>query len=85
MIDQTPCYIAKCNCGGLVFASVDEPNQSADRRKDNAREVAKMIAAGYVIERMPVEQVRQAEFCKCKNSRTPTEATKQDEQRELEL
>lgn len=65
-LDTTPCYIARCRCGcgAIVFASVDEPEQSKERLKDNAREIAKMIAAGYVIERMPVDEVRKANW-KC--------------------
>lgn len=62
--ENVPCYIArcKCGCGHLVFASVDEPNQSAARRKDNATEIAKMIADGFTIERMNVGDVRTAKW-----------------------
>jgi hypothetical protein len=62
--ENVPCYIArcKCGCGSLVFASVDEPNQSAARRKDNAKEIASMIADGFTIERMNVGEVRTAKW-----------------------
>lgn len=61
---EIPCYIAKCQCGcgALVFASVDEPGQSAERRKDTAKEVAKLVRKGFVIERMSVGEVRKASF-----------------------
>ena len=58
--DKTPCYIArcKCGCGALVFASVNLPK----RAKENAKECAKMIRAGYTIESMPVDGVRAAHW-----------------------
>lgn len=66
--EQVPCYIAKCKCGcgALVFASVDEPGQSAERLKDTAKELAKMVRSGFTIERMPVGEVRKANW-RCSN------------------
>lgn len=58
-VDNTPCYVSRCVCGGLTFASVDVP----DRRKENAKEVAKLIRAGRKIETMTVSDVRKAKFC----------------------
>lgn len=59
------CFVAKCTCGGLIFASVDEP--TPQRRKDNAKEVAALIRKGYRIENMPVSQVRMHKFCFAKH------------------
>ena len=61
---EIPCYIArcKCGCGALVFASVDEPNQSQARLKDTAKEVAKLVCQGYTIDRMSVGEVRASRF-----------------------
>lgn len=71
--ENVPCYIARCKCGygSLVFASVDEPNQSAARRKDNAKEIAGLIAQGFTIDRMNVGDVRKAQWgCVNKSART---------------
>lgn len=59
-----PCYTAKClcGCGGLVYADVDEPNKTKERKKGTANEIAKMIRRGYAIERMTVGDVRKASF-----------------------
>lgn len=68
--DQTPCYVARClcGCGHLVFASVDS---GPDRKKENAKEVAKLIRQGYAIERMPVGEVRYAKwFCEKRKKET---------------
>lgn len=65
-----PCYVAKCKCGcGLIFASVDEPGQSQERRKDTAKEIAELIKDGYTIERMAVAEVRNAQWKTCGNTR----------------
>lgn len=65
--EEIMCYVAKCKCGcGLVFASVDEPTQSAARRRDTAKELAKLVRAGLTIERMTVAQVRTAQWRTCK-------------------
>lgn len=67
-----PCYIArcKCGCGALVFATVDEPDQTVEHRKDNAKEIAGLIAQGFTIERMKVGEVRAAKWgCPSKRSR----------------
>ena len=64
--EDVPSYIARClcGCGALTFASVDEPNQSKERRADNAKEIADLLRNGYTIERMTVGEVRKANW-KC--------------------
>jgi hypothetical protein len=63
--DNVNCFVARCKCGkGLVFAAVDQP----DRRKDNAKEVAGLIRAGYRVDNMPLLEVRKSTFCfECKS------------------
>jgi hypothetical protein len=63
---DVPCYIARClcGCGALMFASVDEPGQSEERRKDTAKEISGLIRKGYTIDRMTVGEVRAANW-KC--------------------
>ena len=53
-------YMAKCCCGGMVMACVDNPKH----KKDTASEVAKSIKKGYEISRVTVEEVREMLFCK---------------------
>ncbi len=67
---ETPCYIArcKCGCGGLIFASVQSQQMSKERGNDTAKEVSKLIRAGYSIERMTVGDVRAATWL-CKKDR----------------
>jgi len=62
--EEVPCYIArcKCGCGGLIFASVDEPGQSKERRDDTAKEIAKLVRKGYTVERLSVGEVRMAKW-----------------------
>lgn len=50
-----PCYIArcKCGCGGLVFASIDEPQFT----KETAKSVADIIKRGYAVERTTLGEV----------------------------
>lgn len=69
-MDIPTSYIArcKCGCGGLVFATVDDPSF----RKDTAKEVAVMIQDGYIIERMIIEGVRKAAWG-CQKGSTKTE------------
>lgn len=59
MNDQANCYVAKCTCGGLVMAAVDNPN----RKKDTAKEVAMAIKKGFAVSQMTVVQVRVSTFC----------------------
>ena len=47
-------YISKKPCGCICMAMVDNPNH----KKDIAREIAKAIKLGEIIERMPTETVR---------------------------
>jgi hypothetical protein len=57
-------YVSRCKggCGALVFAMVDDPRFS----KDTAKEVAKLIKAGYTVERTTTADVRAAVWgCRC--------------------
>lgn len=57
-IGRTTVATAKHPAGRVVAASVD----SAERRADNAKDVAKWIRDGLVVERVPVDWVRQHFF-----------------------
>ena len=52
-------YIAKKECGCIVMACVDNP----EHRRDTAKEVAKAIREGLVIERASADFVREHWFC----------------------
>ncbi len=53
-------YVARCKCGGLVMACVDQP----EHRKETAKAVADSIRKGYSIERITCEAIRTTErFC----------------------
>ena len=52
-------YMAKCSCGKMVMACMDNPAH----KKDTANEVSKCIKAGYEISRITVEEVRAMPFC----------------------
>ncbi len=58
--NNTPTYIArcKCGCGGIVFATVDNPNHATDVAKD----VAEAIRDGYAVERSTAAVVRSEPF-----------------------
>ena len=56
---NTPCFIGRCKCGGIMFASVDEPQ----RRKDNANEVAKLVRGGFSISTETVGVARTGSWC----------------------
>lgn len=62
--EDIPCYIARCRCvsGSLMFASVDEPGHSQERRDDTAKEIADLLRQGFTIERMTVGEVRKAKW-----------------------
>ena len=54
------CTIGRCKCGGIVFAGVE----GAEYRKDNAREVAKLVRAGFDIETgRPLDAARKGKWC----------------------
>lgn len=57
---KTGAYIARCRCGcgGIVFASVDNPEHATD----TAKEVARCIREGYAVERTVVSVVRTQPF-----------------------
>lgn len=52
-------YIAKKECGCIVMACVDNP----EHRRDVAKEVAKAIRQGYIIERVGDAFVREHWEC----------------------
>lgn len=54
MLEQTWSYIARDDKSVVVCAAVDRPEWA----KDTAKEVAKWLRQGLVIERVPVEWVR---------------------------
>lgn len=56
---KKPCFIGRCKCGGIVFASVDEP----ERRKDNAKEVASLVRGGFSIATETVGAARTGTWC----------------------
>ena len=55
-------YIAKCKCGGLVFAGIIEDTDVI--RKRNAKEVADCIRRGFEVSTMSCEDARAARWCK---------------------
>lgn len=57
-------YVGLCpTCKSVRFASVDIP----DMKRENAREVSKLIREGFDVERWTVERVRAANWaCSCK-------------------
>lgn len=73
---EIPCYIArcKCGCGGLIFASVDDPDSRhvEQQRKYSAKEIAKLVRDGYIVERMTVGDVRAADWL-CEKDRVHDE------------
>lgn len=48
-------YIARASCGCIKLATVD----SFERAKDNAKEIAACITAGYTVERVTCAYVRE--------------------------
>jgi hypothetical protein len=59
MMDTTPCYVAYCKCGGMIFAAVDAPECA----KDNANEVAALIRRGIPVSKAIAGDVRKATWC----------------------
>lgn len=53
-------YVAFHTCGYIVAATMDTPDN-----KGKSRHVASWIRRGEVVERMAIEDVRKAEWCKC--------------------
>ena len=55
-------YIGTRDCGHVCFAVVDSPYH----KKDTARELAKAVRRGLVIDHVTVEEARsRLEVCKC--------------------
>jgi hypothetical protein len=61
--ESRPCYAAKCSgCGHVVGLTLDEPQY----RKDVAKQIAKWIRRGLVIERMTAKEGRALfDLCTC--------------------
>ena len=63
---QSWCVVAWCRCcEHIVFAALDKP----ERNSENAREIAKLLKAGFKIGSLPTEQVRNSVWC-CDKPRT---------------
>lgn len=53
--DATHCYIGTWPaCGCVRFVTVDAPEHA----KDNAKEIAKLVRAGYAVNRVTIEEFR---------------------------
>lgn len=52
-------YIARKPCGCIVMATID----NLEHRRDVAKEVAKAIRQGYIIERVTADYVRENWLC----------------------
>ena len=57
---QARCFIGLCKCGGIVFASVDEPQYA----KDNAKEVGALIRRGFSVTTESVDVARKGRWCR---------------------
>ena len=57
-------YVAIHTCGNIVAATVD----SSDN-KGKSRDVAGWIRRNEIVERMAIEDVRKADWCKCYRSK----------------
>ena len=73
--EEVPAYIGRCKCGAIRFTTVDKPEYA----KDNAKEIAKCIRAGLIIERVTVGYVRATPWgdCTCCKKATEKECRKQ--------
>ena len=64
--EQGMAYVSRCTaCKKIVTAIVDNPAH----KREVAKEVADAIRSGEAVERMPVEDVRRADFCSCLRQR----------------
>lgn len=55
---MSDCIVARCTCGGVIFASAN----IEELRKENAKEAARAIRAGHFIAYMTDDEVREAKF-----------------------
>lgn len=68
--EEVNCLVARCKCGaGFVFAAVDLP----EHRKSNAKEIAKLIVAGFRIDNATVGEVRKSKLCFCDRKKSKPE------------
>ena len=71
MSEAKQAYIARClgGCGAIRFAYCVSDDDSADLKKDAAREVAKCIRRGYKVELVAVDVPRTERWkCTCEPS-----------------
>jgi hypothetical protein len=68
--DLTPCFAAMCQCGGWVGVTVDVPEHA----RDNAKEVARWMRAGFRIDKITVQSVRDgsSRMCECNREKKKT-------------
>ena len=60
--EQGMAYVSRCaTCRKIVMATIDNPAH----KREVAKEVADAIRSGEAVERVPLEDVRRAEFCSC--------------------
>jgi len=52
-------YIARCHCGGIIMACVDDPTH----KQDTAKEVASCLRAGFTIDRIKCNDVKTSKWC----------------------
>ena len=64
--EQGMAYVSRCaTCRKIVMATIDNPAH----KREVAKEVADAICLAETVERMPVEDVRRADFCSCLRQR----------------
>ena len=64
MSNATHCYVGiwpACDC--IRFVTADEPEYA----KDNAKEIARLIRAGYSVERLTVKEFKEEHRFGCKD------------------
>ena len=77
MAEEVMTYRGICQHGKVRFMAVDEP----DMAKENAHEVAKLIRAGFTIDRVTVEVARKSDM-KCEACDAAWAKPKRKRQRE---
>lgn len=63
MSETRMAYVSRCaGCNNIMMATLD----SLERKRETAKEIAKAVRLGEVVERMPLENARSADFgCTC--------------------
>lgn len=78
-MNSTHAYVAYCQCGGMVMATVD----SEDRKREVAKVIASCVRGGFPVQRITNDEVRQASWCKCKKAAPPPKPNTNVAQMEL--